>query len=107
MPTIGQLRCLVEVQKPGQVKQDDYGDTENAWATIATVWAAIEPLSGNERWSAQQVGAEVSHKITVRWMRVIDSKMRIVYQSRVFNFQSVRDPDERHRWLEIMATEQV
>lgn len=73
--------------------QDAAGQPLNTWTTIATVWAAIEPLSGREREAAQSIHPDISHQITIRYAAAwadpkTMAKYRGVYKSRVFNFHA-------------------
>lgn len=103
---IGKLRHRVTLQE--LVKTDDgYGGIVETWQDVATVWAAIEPLRGNERYTAQQVQSELSHKVTIRYRAGIKPQMRILYGNRVFDIEAVIDVDERHRWLELLCSEVV
>lgn len=85
---------------------DEYGDAGRAWATHATVWASIEPLRGDERYEVQQVTAEVTHKIRVRYsalMAAVTPKYRAVQGGTYFDILSVNDIMSAHRELEIYA----
>jgi SPP1 family predicted phage head-tail adaptor len=90
------------------VRADDgYGGTVETWQNIATVWAAIEPLRGNERYTAQQVQTELSHKVTIRYRSEVKPQMRLVYKGRIFEIEAAIDVEERHRWLELLCSEVV
>lgn len=103
---IGKLRHRITLQE--LVKTDDgYGGIVETWQDVATVWAAIEPLKGTERYQAQQVQSELTHKVTIRYRAGIKPQMRILYGNRVFDIEAVIDVDERHRWLELLCSEVV
>lgn len=102
----GQLRHRVTIQQLTRV-EDEGGGYEENWADVATVWAAIKPLQGNERYEAQQVQSTLTHKVTIRYRVGIKPQMRIMYQGRIFNIESVIDIDEHHRWLELLCSEVV
>lgn len=55
----------VDSQQPG-------GQVSHTYEHIATVWARISPLSGRELIAAQQVQAEVTNRINIRWRDDID-----------------------------------
>lgn len=122
----GKMRHRVTIQKLTRTDDGAGGYTET-WEDIATVWAAVEPLSGREYYLAQQTQAEVSHKVTMRYGQwydeyfltpfssaqegetVVKPQMRIVYDGRPFSFdiQSVIDVKERHRELVVLCKEVV
>lgn len=88
---------------------DDFGDplqTDAAnWADVATMWAAIDPISGREFYAAEQSQSEVSHKIRCRYRTGLDTAMRITYGKRRFKIISLIDWEERHESLLLMCKE--
>lgn len=90
---------------------DDYGDPQygddSQWTDVATVWAAIDPVSGKEFYAAQQSQSEVTHKVRCRYRAGLATAMRIKYGSRLFRILSIIDWEERHESLLIMCKELV
>ena len=74
-------------------------------ATVATVWAAIQPLSGEEAMVAKQSQATTTHKIIILYRPDITPDMQATYDGRTFRFESVINLDEANRHLLIAATE--
>lgn len=102
----GKLRHRVTIQE--LVRTDDgYGGITETWQDVATVWAAVEPLRGNERYRAQQVQAELTHKVAMRYRVGVKPQMRLLYAGRVLEIEAVIDVEERHRWLELLCSEVV
>lgn len=91
--------------------QDDYGDPlqsdDSNWDPVATLWAAIDPISGREFYAAEQSQSEVSHKIRCRYRSGLTTAMRIKYGKRIFQIVSIIDWEERHESLLIMCKELV
>lgn len=91
--------------------QDDYGDPlqsdDSNWENTATLWAAIDPISGREFYAAEQSQSEVSHKIRCRYRSGLTTAMRIKYGKRIFQIVSIIDWEERHESLLIMCKELV
>ena len=84
----GKLRQRVTIQE--LVRTDDgYGGITETWQDVATVWAAVEPLRGNERYRAQQVQSELSHKVTMRYRAEIKPQTRLLYGVRVLEIEAV------------------
>lgn len=102
----GKLRHRATIQQLVNI-DDGAGGSIETWQDIATVWAAIEPLRGNERYTAQQVQSTLSHKVTIRYREGIKPQMRLTYKGRVFEVESVIDVEERHQWLELLCSEVV
>lgn len=95
----------VKIQSAGRTS-DGAGGATVAWTDVATVWAAVEPLTGKEPYIAQQLQGQVTHKVTVRYRTGITPAQRVLYGTRVFDVEAVVDPKERHSVL-ILACEEV
>ena len=106
----GKMRHRITFQRfTGEL--DAYGDPLRAedanWADVATVWAAIYPVSGREFYEAEQSQSAVSHKIRCRWHPGLETAMRIVCGKRRFRPLSILNWEERCESLLIMAEELV
>ena len=89
-------------------RRGDPLDRDDAnWEPVATVWAAIDPVSGREFYEAGQSQSEVTHKIRCRYRGGLKNEMRIFYGTRRFEIASIIDWEERHESLLIMAKELV
>jgi SPP1 family predicted phage head-tail adaptor len=106
MPPIGRLRERLELQSATDTL-DSYGQPTRAWATYSTVWANLVPLGASEPQIADKQTPQGKFKITIRFQSGVLPFHRAVMGARTFNFESVIDVDERSKWLEIQATEQV
>ena len=101
----GKLRQRIDIVKPN-LTQDPAGGTQvDDDSIFATVWASIEAFTGVERYAGQQLVAEVTHKITIRWMDGVKASMNVWYEGRQFQIQAVLNPDERHHMLVLMCLE--
>jgi SPP1 family predicted phage head-tail adaptor len=103
---IGKLRERVTLQSEQSVS-DGGGGQVVAWTDVATVWAAIEPLTGRERRAAGRLESVLTHKVTIRHLAGVTAKMRVAAGARVFNVRAVVNPAERDRWLELLCEEGV
>lgn len=102
----GKLRHRVTIQQDTPV-QDGYGQPVASWGTYAVRWAAVEPLTGREYFTAQQTQATVNTRIRVRWSsgHGITPKMRVSWSGRLFEIDSVLEKESGHRELHLMCTE--
>jgi SPP1 family predicted phage head-tail adaptor len=98
------LRHRVTLQRL-VLTQGASGDLAQTWEDVTTVWGAVEPLSGREYWQAQQVAAETSIRVRLRYLAGVEQKMRVLYGTRVLEILSIVDLDERHRELQLMCRE--
>ena len=101
----GKLRHRVELLSPTGA-QDTFGGTSaTGLASFATVWASVEALTGRELFAAQQVVAEVTHRVTMRYMPGVLAKMVVWFDNRQFQIQAVQNPDERKKMLMLLCLE--
>ncbi len=103
----GQLRHKVTLQSLGARVDDGYGGGTIRVSDVAEVWAAIEPLTGEERLEVGQFDASISHRIRIRYYAGIRPHWTIKYGTRVFDIKSVADKEERHREIELLCEELV
>ncbi|MDO4810541.1 MAG: phage head closure protein [Eubacteriales bacterium] len=104
----GQMRNRITIQRHnGQV--DRYGDPleldSSSWVPVATVWAAVDPVSGREFYEAQQSQSEVSYKVRCRYRSDIVPGMRIIFGNHTLEIVSVIDWSMRHEHLLLMCRE--
>jgi len=103
---IGRLRHRVTIQSATNTSDGMGGYTE-AWGNLDTVWAAIEPFKGDERYEVQKLEADLSHKIILRYRSGILPNMRINFDSKVFEIIYIINRDERNIELELHCREIV
>jgi len=108
----GELRHRVAIQEQTDTT-DGMGGFTTAWAAVAgmsSLPAAIWPLKSKERLENLKLESEVTHRIRIRYVSGVTSKMRVYWaeKSRTFNIIGTPiNPDERNIMLEMMATEEV
>ena len=102
----GQLRKRIDIQRYDNSSRDAHGNPTRNWATMATVWAKIEPLTGKELWQAQQMNSQSNTRITIRYFKGLNEAMRFLYgppsnigAPRAFQIVNITDEEERHRMM--------
>ena len=85
--------------------QDSYGQPVSTMTTLATVWAAVEPLTGARLFSAKQAQSEITLQITIRYLSTVEENMQIVYGAHTYIILYLIDPEMRHTSLELMCRE--
>jgi SPP1 family predicted phage head-tail adaptor len=100
----GRLRHQITIQQSTPA-QNAKGEPIDSWGTFATVWASIEPIGGGERFAADQVIADATHRVTIRYTAGVEPKMRVLFGSRVFDIREVRNLEERNRTMELTCRE--
>lgn len=100
----GALRHPITVQTL-TATPDDMGGETRSWGTHVTSWAEIVPAGAKERWFGDQIEANISHRVTMRFQSGITPKMRVLFESRVFQIRGVVNRDERSIYLDLMCEE--
>ena len=102
----GTLRHRVTLQRKEQTQNPQTGALITTWATVANVWAAVEPLSAREFVAAQAVQSNVSVRITVRHRPGITAAMRILHDGKVYGITGVlADKDSGREYLTLPCEE--
>jgi len=102
----GQLRHKVRIFSR-TVTRDAMGGTTESRLHRAWAYAAIEPLSGAERMTAQQLESGITHRVRMRPVDGITPRDCIVFGSRTLEIVDIVDVDSRNRELELTCKEAV
>ena len=102
----GTLRHRIAIQSATET-QNVYGEKIKSWSTDVTVWGSIRPLRGQERFLAQQISPEVTHKIIIRGGQTVTPANRLLFNSRYFYIESPLDADERGIFMELLCKEHL
>ena len=103
------------------VSGDSYGDVvRTPWTALATVWASIEPVRGQDKFIAMSVNVNVTHKVRLRYAKALKPLLDASAEFRVklpnndspatFRYlyvNSAIDILEQHREIEVLATERI
>lgn len=104
----GALRHRIDLQRNTVAQDPVTGEMVSGWATVATVWAAIAPLSGREFMAAGAEQSEVQGRITIRFRTDVDASMRAVHDGKYYNVLAVLPDQESGReHLTLMVSEGV
>jgi len=87
------------------VTTNENGYETEIWQEYKKVWASVSNLSGREYYEAAAVKAEETVKFTIRYMKGIDSAMRILFKDKRHNIVSIDNIKYRDRFIEIKALE--
>ena len=100
----GDLRHEIVLETPTETS-DGIGTMTTTWSTFKTVRAAVWPLKGAEYLAAMQTTSEITHKIRIRYLANVTSKLRIKWGSRYFDIQAPINPDERDIYIDMICRE--
>jgi SPP1 family predicted phage head-tail adaptor len=102
----GELRHRVQIQV-GTSTPDSMGQKKVTWSTVWTCWAGIRSLTQREVDQQNQVTAQSSHMVTVRYTNqaTFQAGMRVLFGSQTYLIQGVSNPDQRNRLLLLQVLE--
>jgi SPP1 family predicted phage head-tail adaptor len=100
---VGRMRYRIDIEDFITITDKDGFITEE-FIPIATVWADITSVSGKEYLESSLTISEVTSKIYIRYFKGLNTTMRIKYEDRVFNIQSILQ-DKKQGITAIMAKE--
>lgn len=99
-----QLDKRITLETPTRT-DDGIGGGDITWATFQGAWAKIEPKSANDAFWAKHLEHRVTHKVIIRYVAGVTSKMRVKYGSRYFAIKGVKNVDEASQFLELNCEE--
>jgi SPP1 family predicted phage head-tail adaptor len=95
----GSLRHSITIQAPSSTR-DASGQPSQTWTPILTTRAAIRALSAREQVQNNQIAAQSTHEIKIRWpgsaVRLVTGQ-RIVFGTTCFWIQDIDNILERNR----------
>lgn len=98
----GKLRHRITIQQQMKGRDTDGGEII-IWSDLATVWAAVEPQSGDERHisDSDQLLASRLTKFRIRKRDGLNATMRIIFGSQVFDIREIIhvETGNREMWL--------
>lgn len=102
----GRLRQLITIQSRTEVK-GAAGGRSYTWATFATVRAEVAGISGREYLAAQQIQAEITHRVLIRYLSGVKAEMRILWGTRTLEILTVLESSGRNTELTLMCKELI
>lgn len=106
MRAIGRLDRKILIQSLS-VTQGDFGEVSESFSTTHTVWAIVKEVSGNEKDSDdKQVGIN-KVDFTIRHINNLNIRMRVSYDSRVFDIKHIEHGHANRDDMIILHTEEI
>lgn len=99
------MNSYITLQSPTK-GADGMGGGKLTYVDVASLWAAVRPLNGKEYFEGQQLKANITHKVEIRYDNRVKSKCRFTYGARIFDIVGPPiDPDERGARMVCMCSE--
>lgn len=102
----GKMRQRIRIEVRSDI-QSASGEPAYTWTLFRETWAAVEPLLGRELFAAQERQAKVSTRFRMRYVAGVKPRMRIVWDSRWFDIESIQQVNGLKYEMVVMANEQV
>jgi SPP1 family predicted phage head-tail adaptor len=102
----GELRTRLVLEQPVETP-DGAGGVARGYASVATLWAALVPVSAQGDVVADSLGDDVTHRLVIRFRSDVTTRHRLRAGARIFRIVALRDQDGRGRFLAIDAQERV
>lgn len=102
----GEMRHQVVIERRSDT-QSSSGEQTQDWLLVATRRAAMQRVTGQELWTAQQQAARVPTTFRLRWLDGVLPAMRLSCEGKVYDIKSAIDPDGLRNELVITALELV
>lgn len=100
----GKLDQRVALQQPTSTA-DAMGGCVTTFATVATVWAQVEPLSGREFEAAKAANSEVELKVIIRYYSGLTPKWRLQHGAKVYEILAVLNLSSGKKDLKLLCKE--
>jgi SPP1 family predicted phage head-tail adaptor len=84
---------------------DGSGGVTRSFSAVATLWASVDPVSARENVVADALGADVTHRIRIRYDSSITLRHRFRDGDAVFRIVAIRARDKR--FLDIDAAQRT
>lgn len=102
----GKLNRRLVLEEP-VIVPDGAGGVIRTYQALATLWAALIPVSAGNVLVADGAGVTVTHRIAIRSGPEVTTRHRFRWGARVFQVVALRDRDGEGRFLEIEAEERA
>ena len=103
---IGRLKHRITFQIYTHEK-NEYGEVEDQWEDVKTVWAEIKPVSGQQFFAAKQINSEITHNVYIRYRNDLKPSMRIRFKGRTFEILYIMNVNEGNQLMQIYCKELI
>lgn len=101
---IGELKHRITFKRLVTTINENGFEVET-WEDYKLVWASVSNLSGREFYQAAVIQAEKTVKFIIRYIKGIDTSMRILFRDKQYNITSINNMKYENKYIEIKALE--
>lgn len=102
----GLFNKRITFQSFSEVLNENGFPVEN-WVDVKRVWSMIRTLKGTEYYQAATTQNENAMRFVIRYTTGLHPDMRVLYNSRYFDIESIINDDEANKTLTIMVKEAI
>jgi len=102
---IGTLRERFTLEQPVRTA-DGGGGASVTWETVTDLWAAVRPITGDERLRHDQLAGRLTHEVWIRYRTGVTPAMRFRQGARIYEIVAVIEAKRRAR-LECLCEERT
>jgi SPP1 family predicted phage head-tail adaptor len=106
----GDLKIFARIEQDSGSTRNAVGEVVESWSEFAAAWMQIVKLSGNELVTAQQIKANSSHRVVMRYQEGVAADMRIKWNPTIsstatIHIVDVNNIENGNHTLEMLAKE--
>ena len=102
---IGSLNKIIDLEAPTKV-DDGMGSFTTVWTVVAdSIRAAIWTVGATETIRSSAPTIIATHKVRIRYRSVMSPAWRISWAGQYFDIKGIIDPEERHKFLDLLCKE--
>lgn len=102
----GLLKHWIEIQEnTGSVNSS--GQIDENWTTVSQRKGFVRPLSGRELRKGEAQQGETTHEVLTRYFPSVLPHMRVIYNGRVLEIESVINTRENNTQLVLLCKEKI
>lgn len=112
MASIGAMRERVTIQEK-TTTADGQGGRATSWGTLATVWAAVVPLTMGEKLQAAAIGSTLAYRVSCRYRADVTPSMRLRWTpflsetTKTLEIHGVTATDGGRQWMYMDCAEVI
>jgi SPP1 family predicted phage head-tail adaptor len=107
MKDAGELDRRIAIERLTEGAQNGFGEPDETWAMLTTVWAGRKDVSDGEKVQAGQRSSALMSRFVIRSSSItktVNTKDRIQTDARLWNILGAKETQEgRARFIEITA----
>lgn len=103
---VGKLRHKISIEERTD-SLDGRGESVEIWSKYLSAKAGIYSIDGDETEKMHQENNSVTHRVIMRYRAGVTAKMRVNFNGRLFDIESVINVNERNKSLKLMCEERL